>query len=517
MGGLLTLPSFTRVFPEICTTDECTQGMNPAEKSHRSTIQGQLYNPSQTDSFTDQVGLGLTVSSYTLGCFFGSIFIMRFGNIFGRRWSILIGCTLVSIGAILQFTSFGLPQFVVARVVCGFGTGINTSTVPVWQAECTRPHQRGPVLAFETSMVILGVMVSYWVDFGFSYVHSSAAWRAPIALQLVFAFFVLGAILFMPESPRWLILKNRPDEAAIVVSAIYGLPIDHVEVADELRAIQTLHNADADTDIRDMFRQGPLKSRTRASIAVTVQIISQLSGINIITYYAATIYENEIGLSPLLSRILAACNGTQYFISTLFSIPLVRSVNRRKLLMLCSAGEGLTMIVLAVCTSVGGSGPGIVAAVFLFVFNTFFGIAWAQISWLYPAEITAFATRAPANALSTSSNWIFNFMVVMVTPVAFSNIGYKTYIIFAVLNLAAVPIMFMVCPETRGRSLEEIDLIFSKTSTLREAVQASFTLERHYDKHGRLIKSVAEDVEANKGAMMEHLPPAESSHVERTM
>lgn len=369
-------------------------------------------------------------------------------------------------------------------------------------------------MAFGTSMVIAGVMISYWIDFGFSYTEpSSVAWRMPIAFQLVFALFIMAMILRMPESPRWLILKARPEEAAEVISALYDLPADDHLVADQLHSIRGTFQMAASTKFTEMFRSGPLKELTRTCLAVSIQIISQFTGINIITYYAASIYQNEIGLSPFTSRVLAAGNGTQYFVASIFSMPLIKYFNRRSLLLTVSTGQGLSMIALAVLTSIGGKGPGIGAATFLFVFNTFFGIAYAQILWIFPAEITPLSIRAQANALSTSANWICNFMVVMITPIAFNNIGWRTYVIFAVFNLAALPIIYFLYPETRNRSLEEIDLIFSNSSTLLEAVKASKTTGRHFDNHGHMIKSVAQDVEMtgsaestteNKAAKPEH-------------
>lgn len=98
-----------------------------------------------------------------------------------------------------------------------------------------------------------------------------------------------------------------------------------------------------------------------------------------------------------------------------------------------AAGQSFSMIMLAVMGSLGGKGPGIVGALFLFLFNSFFAVGWLGMTWLYPAEIVPLRIRAPANALSTSANWAFNFMVVMITPVAFQTIGYQTYIIFAVM------------------------------------------------------------------------------------
>jgi hypothetical protein len=108
-------------------------------------------------------------------------------------------------------------------------------------------------------------------------------------------------------------------------------------------------------------------------------------------------------------------------------------------------------------------------------------------TWLYPAEITPLSIRAPANAISTTANWAFNFMVVMVTPVAFANIGYQTYIIFAVINLAMVPSVYFFFPETAGRSLEEMDEIFHKTTGPFDVVRIAKELPHRFDKRGELL------------------------------
>lgn len=363
-------------------------------------------------------------------------------------------------------------------------------------------------------MVITGVMVSYWIDFGFSYTEpSSLAWRFPVAFQLLFAFIVLGMILVMPESPRWLILQDRMDEAAAVVSALYDLPEDDPLVADQLQAIRAIRQVDTQAGIWEMFTQGPLKNRTRTLLGVCLQIFSQLSGINIITYYAATIYQNEIGLTPFVSRLLAAANGTEYFFASLLSVPIIKYFNRRSVLIMVTSGLSMSMVVLAILTSIGGRGPGIGAAAFLFVFNSFFGFGYAQLSWIYPAEVTPLSVRSQANALSTASNWLGNFMVVMITPVAFNNIGWRTYIIFAVFNFVTVPIVYLFYPETRGRSLEEVDLIFRKSRNLRHAVKLSFTMERHYDHKGNLMKSLAHDVEGESDFTKEEVNAVEHHEV----
>lgn len=338
------------------------------------------------------------------------------------------------IGAILMTTAFSLPHFIVGRIITGYGNGLNTSTVPTWQSECSKSHRRGQLVMVEGVLITGGVMISYWIDFAFSFLAtSSISWRFPIAFQLVFALIILAFILSLPESPRWLILRGREDEALNILAALSDLSPSDPFILSEFSAIKDTVLEMQQSSFSDLFTMGPDRNFHRVILAYVNQVFQQISGINLITYYAATIYETEIGLSSFLSRILAACNGTEYFLASWIAVFLVEKVGRRKLMLFGAAGMSGSMAVLAGMTYLGGNAAGIVAAAFLFVFNTFFAIGWLGMTWLYPAEITPLRIRAPSNALSTSANWAFNFMVVMITPVAFSSIGYKTYIIFAVM------------------------------------------------------------------------------------
>lgn len=138
-------------------------------------------------------------------------------------------------------------------------------------------------------------------------------------------------------------------------------------------------------------------------------------------------------MSLEMSRLIAACNGTEYFLASWIAVFTIEKFGRRQLMLFGAAGMSISMVILAVCASLDTNGAKVTVVVFLFIFNTFFAIGWLGMTWLYPAEVVPLKIRAPANALATSSNWIFNFMVVMITPVAFDNIGYQTYIIFAVM------------------------------------------------------------------------------------
>ena len=228
------------------------------------------------------------------------------------------------------------------------------------------------------------------------------------------------------------------------------------------------------------------------------------SGINLITYYAAKIYSG-LGMSPFMARLLAALNGTEYFIASWPAVFLVERVGRRKLMLFGAAGQAATMAILAGVNSVTNKPCQIAGIVFLFVFNTFFAVGWLGMTWLYPAEITPLRIRAPANALSTSSNWIFNFLVVMITPVSFTNIGYQTYTIFAIINAIMVPSVYFFFPETAYRSLEEMDTIFHKVHGLRGAldvVRQARIEPRRYGKHGEIL--IEHDHVDDKATVVHH-------------
>jgi MFS family permease len=114
------------------------------------------------------------------------------------------------IGATLQCTAFSLPHFIVGRLITGMGNGLNTSTVPIWQSECSQSHRRGQMVMVEGALITGGICISYWIDFGFSFINNQASWRFPIAFQIVFALFILAFILELPESPRYVLVEEFP-------------------------------------------------------------------------------------------------------------------------------------------------------------------------------------------------------------------------------------------------------------------------------------------------------------------
>jgi sugar porter (SP) family MFS transporter len=314
----------------------------------------------------------------------------------------------------------------------------------------------------EGALITGGIMISYWIDLGLSFAPGSVAWRFPLAFQIFFCIIILVFIPFLPESPRWLVLQNREAEAREVLAALAETdPTDHA-VTNDLLAIQETVSEMSKGRFTDLFTMDENRNLHRTALGYINQVFQQISGINLITYYAPVIYSG-LGMSDFMSRLLAAINGTEYFLASWPAVFLVERVGRRKLMLFGAAGQAASMAALAGANSNSeNKGAQVCAIIFLVVFNTFFAIGWLGMTWLYPAEVVPLKIRAPANALSTSGNWIFNFLVVMITPVAFDSIGYQTYIIFAVINAFIVLCVYFFYPETRYRSLEEMDTIFHK-------------------------------------------------------
>lgn len=143
MGGLLTLPAFVSVFPEICMNPECVTDLTQAQRDDRSTIQG------------------ISVASYNLGCFAGAIACIFIGDMLGRRKTIFFGSAIMVVGAALQASAFSLAHFIIGRIITGIGNGLNTSTVPAWQSECSKSHRRGQFVMIEGALITGGICISY--------------------------------------------------------------------------------------------------------------------------------------------------------------------------------------------------------------------------------------------------------------------------------------------------------------------------------------------------------------------
>ncbi|KAG2108323.1 general substrate transporter [Suillus cothurnatus] len=429
MSSLLTGNQFEASFPEVVV-----------EASHpdHATLQS------------------FTIAIYEVGCLFGALSNLWVGDKLGRRRTIFVGGSIMIAGAILQTTAFSFPHLIVARIVTGYGNGLITSTVPTYHAELSPSAKRGRMIMMEGTLIVVGVTIAFFVNW------SSAQWRVPIALQLVFEIIMVTCIGFLPESPRWLVKRGRNAEAMAVISAMEDKPPIDPEVQRTYYGIREAVAVETSSQgsLRELTTGGRSQNFRRTVIAVVFMVMQQLTGINLVTFYATIVFQ-RLGLSDVNARITSVANGAEYVLASIAAYYTIDYVGRRQLMLIGAIGQCIVMLLLAVLGYINNTPAQIVSVVLLFGFNTFFAFGWLGLAWLYCAEIAGLRTRAPTNALSTASNWTFNFVVVMLVGPAFNNISWRTYIVFAALNAAIVPVVYFFFPETGGRSLEDLDVVFA--------------------------------------------------------
>ncbi|KAJ4144044.1 hypothetical protein NW765_001199 [Fusarium oxysporum] len=437
-------------------------------------LMGGLVNTSAfKDTFDspDSDMIGVIVAIYEIGCFFGAVFSSIWGEKLGRRRSVFIGCVFLIIGAVLQAASYTRAMMIVGRIVAGVGMGTVNSTVPVMQAEFSPKSSRGIYVCAQLSTLNFGIFLVYWIDYALSSHTGSYAWRVPVILQCVPILAIMGLLFVIPETPRWLAAHDRPEECLKVLAQIQGTSTDDPEV-------QVLHSVITQTvayetsigsgSWKDLLREDSIKSRKRLLLACFLQAAQQLGGINAIIYYSSTLFEKSVGFSAHMSALMSGFLQTWFFVASFIPWVLIDRIGRRPLLLSMISVMAATMAVQAGLiyqvenNTATAHAAGIAAAAMLFIFRVPSPLVSRPQSGSirYSSEILPLRLRQRGSSISTAANWIFNYMIVQITPISIDNIGWRTYIIFAVLNSLWVPIIFLFFPETKGLELEDVDHLF---------------------------------------------------------
>lgn len=245
-----------------------------------------------TNDFLDTLGIrdntsliSTVTAIYDIGCLVGAIAAFVFGDFLGRKKTILIGTTIMSVGAILQFSAFSVPHMIVGRIVAGIGNGMNTATAPPWQSETSQAAWRGKLIVIELIMNIAGFSLSNWVTFGFSYVPGGAAWRVPLALQFIFIIILYLTVPWLPESPRWLVMKGRFDEAEVILADLENTETEDPYVQTQMSEIKFAADYEKEhaVRIRDLIRgkkgdQAGTCTTRRLILGMGAQFMQQFSG-----------------------------------------------------------------------------------------------------------------------------------------------------------------------------------------------------------------------------------------------
>lgn len=440
MSGLISGDQFVKEFPPLDGTSE-----------HVSVLQGAV------------------TACYELGCFFGAIFTLMFGQKTGRTPILVAGGALMILGTVISTASFGpqwgLGQFVIGRVISGLGNGMDTATIPVWQSECSKAHNRGFLVCFEGAIIAVGTFIAYWIDFGLSYVDSSVQWRFPVAFQILFAILVTIGGLMLPESPRWFVMQGHDEQAIEVLAALNDSTVESEDVLADYNMmkadLKSLEGVQA-SSWKVLFTGGKSQNFQRMMIGCSGQFFQQFTGCNAAIYYSTLLFKNNLHMTGKLPLVLGGVFATVYALATIPSFFMIEKVGRRNLFLIGFLGQGLSFIITMGCLIDDNEQNAKGAVVGIFLFICFFAFTTLPLPWIYPPEINPLRTRTKAASASTCMNWITNFAVVMFTPVFSSQSDWGIYLFFALVNFIAIPFAWFFYAETAGRDLEEVDIIFAK-------------------------------------------------------
>ncbi|OQU98458.1 hypothetical protein CLAIMM_04244 [Cladophialophora immunda] len=433
---------------------------------------------------------GLITGLYDVGCLIGSIACFFFSEPFGRKKSIFAGSVVVILGTILQASAYTVGHLIAGRIVTGVGVGVNTSVVPTWQSEVCSASRRGQLVTIEAALIILGLAFSNWVCFGASFHTSSFQWRGPIAMQCIFALYLLVTVPFLVESPRWLANHKSLDEAVKIIAQLKDRPEDDpevVSVATDIR--QALEEEKSSGSWYEIFTNGGEQNFRRMMLGFGGLYMQQMCGINSIGYYLPVILEQYIGLSSTLSLILASVAATQFFLVSLTPIWFIEKAGRRNCMIWGAGAQAVVMACLCIGLAIKSKASLAMMVVMYYLFDDAFAVSFLNVPWMYAPEINSLKMRAKGGAVAAASNWLFNGIVVTVTPSGLENLGWRYYLIFVVLNISFIPLVYFCYPETKGVTLEEIDHIFlgkghglsALTQGVRESIHAKKLVERYGD------------------------------------
>ncbi|KAI6812224.1 general substrate transporter [Hortaea werneckii] len=420
---------------------------------------------------------GIT-ASMSGGSFLGAIGAGFLADFFGRKVALQIACAVFCIGCAVVCSSQNIAQLIVGRFINGLSIGVCSSQVCVYLAELAPGKIRGRIVGIQQWAIEWGILIMYLICYGCQQtIQTPAAFRIAWGVQGIPAIILAVALVFFPESPRWLAGKERWEECLDVLAHLHGKgdrtnPVVLAEY-EEVQEAQRVAAMAKGVGFFELF--GPrIWKRTLAG--TSVQMWQQLLGGNVAMYYVVYIFQMA-GMTSNSSLTSSIIQYVIFLVTTGAILPFIDRIGRRQLLiggaLICMFLHFTTAGVMAVHSehvqSVNGDTnlkmllpetPGKAVIALSYIFTGIYGLTWAPTGWIYASEVFPLKYRAKGVGLSAATNWIFNFALAYFLPPSFKNITWRTYIYFGVFCTVMSVHVFFTYPETAQRTLEEVDALF---------------------------------------------------------
>ncbi|MFZ0457885.1 MAG: sugar porter family MFS transporter [Rhodoplanes sp.] len=402
--------------------------------------------------FSLSSGLQEVVTSIALaGAVVGAAVGGPLADRYGRRRLIVVTAAMFVLGSFAAAATESVGWLIASRVFIGGAIGIASFVAPLYLSEIAPAAIRGALVSLNQVAVTIGILTSYLVDYAFAY---PGGWRWMFGLGAVPAFALGAGILLMPSSPRWLMMQGRRAEARSAMRRIYGAADHNVDAElDDMAVNLTRQRTGFAALLQREFRM-PL------IIGVMLAALQQVTGINTVIYYAPTIFQFA-GLGSAESAIFATLGvGIVNVVATLIALWLIDRVGRRPLLIVGETGMALSLVALGFGFFWRGAhgATGWITAASLMAYVGFFAVGLGPVFWLIIAEIYPQRIRGLAMSLATLVNWAANLLVALTFLSLIDLIGAAaTFWLYAVLAAVALLFTWALVPETKGKTLEEIE------------------------------------------------------------
>jgi SP family arabinose:H+ symporter-like MFS transporter len=389
--------------------------------------------------------LGITVASAVVGTIIGSMSAGIPGDKFGRRDSLRLLAALYLVSALGCAVASTWAWLIFFRVIGGLAIGGSSVLGPMYIAEIAPAKWRGRLVGFFQFNVVLGILVAYLSNYLIGSMGFGAAeWRWKLGIAAVPATIFLLTLFFIPRSPRWLVQKQRLDEARNVLREL-GQQDYERELQEMVKSIDADHTVD-----EPLFLW---KYRLPIFLAVTIGLFNQLSGINAILYYLNDIFARA-GINRVSADLQAVAIGATNFIFTMIGMTLIDRVGRKKLLLVGAIGTASCLAGVAAVFLTQQHGNLLVWLLIGYI--GFFAFSQGAVIWVYIGEVFPNRVRAKGQSLGSFSHWLMNGILSLGFPVVAAKSGGYPFVFFAVMMVVQFVVVLLFYPETKGLSLEEL-------------------------------------------------------------